>query len=107
MSTLSGPKSLLSRLLMLLLVTLGFTLVGCPPTGDDDDDTASSDEAGEPCSGTGCVNNPYCPDEEPNAADACTFMGNCHYCTDTPGIANGYTCDGASFTSQGTFDCDE
>lgn len=93
------------RLLQLILITFGVTmglaLTGCP--GDDDD--SGTDET-ELCSGPGCLNADECPTETVTAGDACDFNGNCHYCADGDDTAAaGFTCDGTSFTDQGTYDC--
>ncbi len=90
----------------LFVLTLGLTVLsGCPPTNDDDDSDGSGGSA-LLCSGTSCVNTAGCPAAEPAAGDPCSFTGNCHYCVDGSRDAEGYTCDGTSFTYQGTFACD-
>lgn len=90
---------------LLALTIFGTLAAGCP--ADDDDDTAADDDdARELCSGDGCQNAATgCPTTEPDAGDSCTFNGNCHYCLPGSDQAEGYTCDGTSFTYQGTFDC--
>lgn len=80
------------------------TLAGCPE--DKDKDSGASPSAAL-CAGPGCVNSDDCPAEEPFDGDGCSFGGNCHYCdsADDDSAARGYTCDGTSFTAQGTYDC--
>ncbi len=82
-------------------------LFGCPPI--DDDDTGGDDDDSSPtaflCTGPGCQNAGDCPSAEPDDGDPCTFNGNCHYCPGTSDTADGYTCDGTSFSYQGTFTC--
>lgn len=93
-------------LLPLLLLGLMVPLAGCPPVNDDDssdDDDSPGDSA--LCSGPGCMNGADCPADEPAAGDPCTFNDNCHYCADGSDEAQGYTCDGTSFTYQGDYVC--
>ena len=91
-------------ILSLLGLLLTFSLAGCPPVNDDDD--SDSGEERVKCSGTYCTTEAQCPDAEPDAGDACDFTGNCHYCLPGSDEAEGYTCDGTSFTYQGSFDCE-
>ena len=78
---------------MLPILTL-FALTACGADG----------VAGSLCEGDNCVNSADCPTAEPVDGDECDFQGNCHYCGDGTD-ADGYTCDGSTFTSQGVFDC--
>ncbi|MCO4772130.1 MAG: hypothetical protein KDA24_19005 [Deltaproteobacteria bacterium] len=100
----------LTLLLALFATSFLFSVVaGCPPTNSDDDDSGFSDDddaAGSSlCTGPGCSNSTSCPADEPDAGDPCNFNGNCHYCPDGSDEAEGYTCDGTSFSYQGTFSC--
>jgi len=92
-------------LMGLLALTFFGTLAGCPADDDDDSGIDDDDDIGELCSGPGCQNSTDCPSTEPDAGDPCTFNGNCHYCLPGSDEGEGYTCDGTSFTYQGTYTC--
>jgi hypothetical protein len=87
----------LPRFALLVLVAAA-SVAGCPPDGTVGDYAL--------CAGPGCVNASDCPALIPESGDACTFSGNCHYCLAGDTTAEGYTCDGAEFTAQGTFECE-
>lgn len=100
------------RFFLILLGLIGLAVFATLPAGcpaDDDDDSGMDDDddaAGSAlCSGPGCMNSGECPPAEPDAGDPCTFNGNCHYCPDGSDEAEGYTCNGTSFTYQGTYTC--
>ena len=81
--------------------------IGCGgDSGQTDSGEMPSQPATEVCSGPGCVNATECPMAEPDDGGDCDFAGNCHYCDNGDDTsARGYTCDGTSFSAQGTFDC--
>lgn len=89
-------------------ITIAVLATACPKDKDDDSADTGQSARSALCSGDGCVNDASCPTDEPGDGDPCTFAGNCHYCshdtTKSP-HAEGYTCDGTSFTYQGTYDC--
>ena len=91
-------------ILSLLGLFLTFSLAGCPPVNDDDDSDGVGDER-QKCSGTYCTTADDCPDEEPDAGDACDFNANCHYCLPGSTEAEGYTCNGSTFSYEGTYQC--
>ena len=87
------------RTVLALGMLAGIALFGC----GDDEGAGGSDYM--LCSGSNCVNSADCPEDEPTDGDDCTFSGNCHYCPTGENMANGYTCDGSTFSAQGTFTC--
>ncbi|MEZ4321708.1 MAG: hypothetical protein R3F61_29810 [Myxococcota bacterium] len=71
-----------------------------------DDGTGPSTEYALCGDAAQCSQAAECPSSEPEGGDACTFTGNCHYCDGSnTTAAQGYTCDGSTFTYQGSFDC--
>ncbi len=101
-------RALLSTCFLVLAFAGLATIAGCPPAYDDDDsgdDDDSPSETSALCTGPGCSNSTDCPAAEPADGDACTFNGNCHYCEGGSDEAAGFTCDGSSFSAQGTYTC--